>query len=199
MFPKWDKKILKGQLITIKPLSKKDINPLQKNFSSHLFEYFPDTYLKSEDYVFEKLLGKEKGNIYPWVFIDNETNECIGCSTFSNISYKHKYLEIGATWFIEKAQKKGFNIESKLLLLEFLFEEEKFFRIEFKADELNISSNMAMQKLGFTKEGVFRKHYIMPSGRNRNSVYYSVIDSEWPDIKGVIKKRMKIKLSKNIL
>lgn len=194
MFSKWDKITLKGQILLIRPLSKEDSTSLQKSFSPCLFEYYPDIYQKSSDYVIEKLLGKEVKNNFPWVFIDKQTGDCVGCSCFSNISFKHKSLEIGATWFAEKNQKKGFNIESKLLLLEYLFEQEKFLRVEFKADELNIPSNMAMQKLGFTKEGIFRKHYVMPSGRSRNSVYYSVIDSEWEQVKNIIKKRLEIKV-----
>ena len=197
MFSKWNKNVFDGQLLLIRPLSEIDISSLQKKFSPHLFKYYPDNYQKSADYVLEKLHDKEKGKTFPWVFLEKETRECIGCSTFSNISFEHKTLEFGASWFVEDCQKKGFNVESKLLLLTYLFEEEKFCRVEFKADELNISSNIAMQKLGFTKEGVFRNHFIMPSGRNRNSVYYSIIDSEWAQVKNIIRKRLHVKLSGN--
>ena len=78
-------------------------------------------------------------------------------------------------------------------MLEYLFEKAGFTRVEFKTDELNISSNLAMQKLGFTKEGVFRKHLIMPSGRYRNSVYYSVIDEDWQQVKEIILNRLQKK------
>ena len=77
-----------------------------------------------------------------------------------------------------------------MLLFESLFEKENFNRVELKADGLNIKSNLAMQKLGLVKEGCFRNHIVMPSGRIRHSVYYSVISDEWMSTKKIIENRL---------
>lgn len=189
----WNETVLKGSLLTIKPLSHGHIPDLKKHFSHSLFEFYPIKYADTEDFVNQLLKSKETGTFFPWVFIDNKTQECIGSSSFAAISFEHKRLELGWTWFGEKNQKNGYNVESKLLLLKFLFEQERFNRVELKADALNTASNIAMQKLGFVKEGVFRNHMIMPSGRIRNSIYYSIISDEWENTKAIIEARLKIK------
>ncbi|KAB8038041.1 GNAT family N-acetyltransferase [Silvanigrella paludirubra] len=193
MFFEWDSCLFNGRLLQVSPLNYSDITSLKKVFSQDLFEYYPSCFSSCEEFVNKKIIEKEKKIYYPWVFIEKESGECIGTSSFSNISFEHKRLEIGFTWFGKEKQKLGFNVESKLLLLEYLFEKAGFTRVEFKTDELNISSNLAMQKLGFTKEGVFRKHLIMPSGRYRNSVYYSVIDEDWQQVKEIILNRLQKK------
>ena len=169
-------------------------NLLSKNFSPDLFEFFPYKYIDCHDFISNILKSKENGNFFPWVLIENKTQECVGTSSLALIDTEHKKCELGWTWFGNKFHKNGYNVESKLLLLEHLFEKENFNRVEFKTDELNIKSNMAMQKLGFVKEGKFRNHLVMPSGRIRHSIYYSVISNEWQDTKNQILRRLEEKI-----
>jgi len=190
----WEQQQFKGNLITIQPLLPSHLSSLEKQFSPALFEFYPYKYTDCQNFIDSVLKLKETGDFFPWIFIDNKSQECVGSSSFSSISSENKRLEIGWTWFGPDYQTKGYNVESKLLLLEFLFEKEGFHRAELKADALNIKSNLAMQKLGFVKEGIFRRHMIMPSGRIRDSVYYSVVFDEWPQTKAHILKRLEGKM-----
>jgi RimJ/RimL family protein N-acetyltransferase len=190
----FDNLVLEGKLITIHPLTMQHENSLGKQFSQDLFEFSPLSNKDNQEFFENALKLKEQGNFFPWIFLENKTKNCIGTSSFSSIDMKNKKCEIGWTWFGKYFQKNGYNVESKLLLLEYLFEKENFNRVEFKTDELNIKSNLAMQKLGFVKEGKFRNHFIMPSGRIRHSIYYSVIKEEWPDTKKLILNRLNEKM-----
>jgi RimJ/RimL family protein N-acetyltransferase len=198
-FFKWENVILKGKLITIVPLNNLHEEQLKKFFSSDLFEYYPVTYSSCNDFISDALETKKNDCFFPWVFIDNNTQECVGSSSFASISFEHKRLELGWTWFGKEFHANGYNVESKLLLLEFLFEKEGFNRVELKTDSLNIKSNIAMQKLGFKQEGTFRNHIIMPSGRIRHSVYYSVICEEWPETKKIIQERFEKKMTLKVV
>lgn len=112
MFASWDECVFNGNLTQIRPLKKSDMASLQKGFSPNLFEYYPWTFKSCEDFVLNRLNEKEKQLYFPWVIVEKSTGECIGSSSFSNISIAHKRLEIGFTWISKEKQKLGFNVRA---------------------------------------------------------------------------------------
>ena len=101
-----------------------------------------------------------------------------------NIVLEHRRLEIGWTWVARDWQRTGANREAKLLMLGHAFDDLGCRRVEFKTDSLNEPSRTALLGIGAQFEGIFRNHMVMPGGRMRHSAYYSVIDEEWPAVRG---------------
>jgi len=114
---------------------------------------------------------------------DKSTNTIVGSTSFGNISDRDSRLEIGWSWLCKAARGKGINTHAKFLLLEYAFEVLKAVRVEFKTDEKNWGARKALVKCGATEEGVLRSHTQMHSNRRRDTIFYSVLDYEWPEIK----------------
>jgi len=117
-----------------------------------------------------------------FVTIDRTSGDPVGSSSYFAADALHRRLEIGGTWVIPARQRTPINTEAKLLMLRHAFETLGCLRVEFKTDRLNEKSRRALERIGATKEGIFRNHMVMPDGRHRDSVYYSIIASEWPRI-----------------
>ena len=132
---------------------------------------------------------KERHISYPFLIFDKLTNRVAGATRFGNISFSNKRLEIGWTWIHPDFQGTGLNKECKFLLLQFAFESLLFNRVEIKTDALNLQSQKAILKIGAKQEGIFRKHQITAEGRVRDTVYFSIINEDWVDIKNEIFKR----------
>jgi RimJ/RimL family protein N-acetyltransferase len=107
----------------------------------------------------------------------------VGSTGYLNIDRQHRRLEIGGTWIAPEWQRTACNTEAKLLQLTHAFETLGCNRVEFKTDSLNERSRAALLRIGATEEGTFRNHMVMPDGRLRHSVYFSVIESEWPRVR----------------
>ena len=118
------------------------------------------------------------------------TGRHVGMTRYLNIEEAHKKLEIGSTWYEPSVWASPVNPECKLLLMQHAFEALKFHRVEYKTDVRNARSRAAILKLGATQEGIFRKHMIMADGHVRDSVYFSIIDDEWPAVKAGLEKRL---------
>jgi N-acetyltransferase len=125
----------------------------------------------------------KRGISLPFATILNETNKAIGSTRFGNIRVKDRGTEIGWTWLTPKYQRTFANTEAKLLMLSHAFETWKCIRVELKTDALNSQSRNAIMRLGATQEGIFRQHIICDGGRLRDSVYFSILDSEWEIVK----------------
>ena len=126
----------------------------------------------------------------PFAVIHLESGRIAGATRYLNIAPAHRGLEIGGTWYGAKFRRTVVNTECKYLLLQYAFEQLGCIRVQLKTDERNLRSQRAIERIGAKKEGVLRNHMILPDGRYRNSVFYSVIDTEWPDVK----KRLEEKL-----
>jgi len=137
-------------------------------------------------YIATALKERAAGTSYPFLITDKETGVAAGSTRFGNISHENKRVEIGWTWIGKQYQGTGLNKACKFELLKFAFETLKFNRVELKTDMLNKQSQRAMEKIGATREGVFRSHQITSRGRIRDSVFYSIIASEWPEVKSRI-------------
>jgi RimJ/RimL family protein N-acetyltransferase len=151
-----------------------------------LFRFFPFS-LDTEDamraYVRACAAASPDAGMLPFVTVDRATRRVVGATSFLAIEPAHKRLEIGATWLTPELQRSALNTEAKLLQLTHCFERLGCNRVEFKTDERNERSRAALARIGAKEEGRFRAHMVMPDGRLRTSVWFSVIASEWPGVK----------------
>jgi len=127
----------------------------------------------------------------PFTVFHLESRRVAGATRYLNIAPEHRGLEIGGTWYGVEFQRTVVNTECKYLLLQYAFESLGSIRVQFKTDLRNVRSQRAIERLGAKREGVLRNHMILPDGEYRDSVFYSILDVEWPDIK----KRLEEKLS----
>lgn len=126
---------------------------------------------------------REQESRVAFTVIDKHSNEVCGSTSYLNFSFYDKRLEIGHTWLGTSFMGTGVNREAKFALLSFAFEVMKMERVEIKTDNLNERAKAALLKVGMIPEGVFRSHMLMHGGRRRDSIYYSIIRSEWQERK----------------
>lgn len=119
----------------------------------------------------------------PFAIVERAKNKVIGSTRYLNIRPEHRSLEIGWTWLGQQWQRTTANTEAKLLLLSHAFDRLGCVRVEFKTDARNARSQRALERIGATREGVLRKHMIVQGNFARDSVYFSVIDSDWPEVR----------------
>ncbi|NND69452.1 MAG: GNAT family N-acetyltransferase [Halioglobus sp.] len=124
-----------------------------------------------------------RGDHVPFAIIETHKNRPVGSTRFLNIRPEHRSLEIGWTWLGREWQRTAVNTEAKFLLLRHAFERLGCVRVEFKTDLRNTRSQAAIERIGATREGVLRQHMIVQDNYLRDSVYFSVLDSEWPRVK----------------
>ncbi len=123
-----------------------------------------------------------KGDL-PFVVIHLASGRVAGATRYLNVMTKDRSLEIGGTWYGPEFQRTAVNTECKYLLLKHAFETLGCVRVQFKADLCNLRSQRAIERLGAKREGVLRNHMILPDGRLRDSVFYSILDTEWEEVK----------------
>lgn len=169
--------------------------PMEIHHTEALFEagndpfiwtYMPEQIQSREDMeqlVKKALAGRERGTEFPFAIIDRETDKIVGSTRFLDISIPNRGLEIGWTWLSPEVWRTSVNTECKLLLLTYCFEQLKAIRVQLKTDERNTRSQNAIARIGATREGTLRNHRILPDGHYRHSVYFSILDSEWPAVK----------------
>ena len=119
----------------------------------------------------------------PFAIVERAKNKVIGSTRYLNIRPEHRSLEIGWTWLGQQWQRTTANTEAKLLLLSHAFDRLGCVRVECKTDARNARSQRALERIGATREGVLRKHMIVQGNFARDSVYFSVIDSDWPEVR----------------
>ena len=142
-----------------------------------------DTEKKMLAFVQDMLSRQAQGTDLPFAVIHKDTGRAIGCTRYLEICPAHRRVEIGGTWYGVAFQRTAVNTGSKYLLLQHAFETLNCIRVQFKTDTRNVHSQRAIERLGAVKEGVFRQHMITPAGVIRDSVYYSILDRQWPVIK----------------
>ena len=144
------------------------------------------------EYINEALKAQEQGSELPFVIVQKPTGSIVGTTRFYEIQTKDRRVAIGYTWISRSAQRTGVNTEAKLLLLTHAFEHWQCNRVEFITDVLNEQSRAAILRLGAKEEGILRNHMIMPGGRIRDSVCFSIIAAEWPEVKGRLSVKLEI-------
>lgn len=137
------------------------------------------------------LKDRGEGKRFPFTIIEKSTGAVCGSTSFGNISYFDKRIEIGWSWLGRCYQGTGINFHSKFALLNYTFDVMNWERVEIKTDQLNERAKHALRKIGATEEGVLRSHMQMPGGRRRDSVYFSIIKQEWASIRNSIFKDLK--------
>src|SRR5690606_31690778 len=194
---KWFERVtLEGRYVRLEPIREEHIDGLAEIGIGHEFWKFmlygPMNTKDDFRFFVNDLLEREKaGTDLPFVAIHLPSGKIAGCTRYLNIMPKDKGLEVGGTWYGVDFQRTPVNTECKYLLFRHAFETLKCIRVQLKTDSLNVRSQTAIERIGAKKEGVLRNHMITPEGRIRHSVYYSVIDTEWPDVKKRLEEMMK--------
>jgi RimJ/RimL family protein N-acetyltransferase len=178
---------LRGTVVRLEPLTFEHVEALAAvGLEPELWRWIPTAVSNTDEmraYVLTALDEQRRGVSVPFVILDQSSNRVIGSTRYANIDGLNRRLEIGWTWLAPAYQRTGANTEAKLLLLTHAFETLQAIRVEFKTDALNTASRAALARIGAVEEGTFRNHLITHSGRVRDSVYFSIIDSEWPAVK----------------
>jgi len=186
--------ILEGRYVRLEPLAVEHIQALSEiGLDEDLWKWIPTAVRTRGDmmaYVEAALKERDSGVAVPFVQIEKGSGRVVGSTRYANIERTHHRLEIGWTWVAQPWQRTVINTEAKYLLLRHAFESLGCMRVELKTDSLNERSRAAIQRIGARQEGIFRNHMITASGRIRHTVYFSIIDSEWPAVKARLEARL---------
>ena len=179
---------LQGKYVRLEPLSEAHIPGLTQIGVGQDFWHFMlygdmNTENNMRGWVLDIMEREKKGADLPFAVIHLESGRVAGATRFLNIAPKDRGLEVGGTWYGTDFQRTAVNTECKYLLLSHAFETLKAIRVQIKTDSRNERSQRAIERLGAKWEGVLRNHMILPDGYIRHSVFYSIIDSEWGDVK----------------
>jgi len=187
--------ILEGQRVRLEPLSMEHLADLcEAGLHDDLWRLIPTLIGTPEDmknYIQTALDEQAKGISLPFATVEKASGKAIGSTRFGNIDASNKRGEIGWTWISPDWQRTFVNTEAKYLMLKHAFEVWHCNRVELKTDALNERSRNAILRLGAKQEGIFRQHVVTYSGRLRDSVYFSIINSEWPEVKVKLEERLK--------
>ena len=158
-----------------------------------LWELIPYRVATPEDmaaYIQTALNQQAAGSALPFATVHASTGQVIGSTRYMNIDLAHRRVEIGATWIAAPWRRTAVNTEAKYLMLRHAFETLGCIRVELKTDSLNQRSRNAIRRIGATEEGTLRRHMITWSGRLRDSVYFSILDAEWPRVKHDLEQKL---------
>jgi RimJ/RimL family protein N-acetyltransferase len=137
------------------------------------------------------LQEQERGESVVFTTVESGSGRVIGGTRFMNIDRSNRRVEIGSTWIAPAWQRTAVNTEAKYLMLRQAFEVWGCFRVELKTDALNEKSRNAILRLGAKEEGTLRRHVVTWTGRVRDSVYFSILDSEWPQVKAQLEEKLR--------
>ena len=186
--------ILEGVHVRLEPLAKAHLARLAEvGLDEELWRWIPTPVQTREEmaaYIDTALNELEGGTALPFAIVEKATGCAIGSTRYGNIDRTHHRVEIGWTWVARQWQRTAMNTEAKYLLLRHAFETLGCMRVELKTDSLNERSRAAILRVGARQEGIFRNHMITASGRIRHTVYFSIIDSEWPAVKARLEAKL---------
>ena len=188
--------MLTGSVVQLEPLSEKHVPDLtvaahDERIWRYMLYVYPDNEEKMLAWVRDILARQAAGTDLAFAVIHLASGRAIGATRYLEIRPEHRGLEIGGTWYATEFQRTAVNTECKYLLLKHAFEVLGCTRVQFKTDARNLRSLRAIERLGAAREGVLRNHYILPDGGYRDSVYFSILDREWPKIKERLKEMLK--------
>ena len=180
--------VLTGKYARLEPMTEAHIPALAEIGVGHPFWDFMvygrmETVEDMRGWVLDVLSRGAKGTDLPFVAVHLASARVAGATRYLNIEPQHRGLEIGGTWYGPEFQRTAVNTECKYLLLCHAFEMLGCIRVQLKTDLRNKRSQKAIERIGAVKEGVLRNHMILPDGYYRHSVYYSILDTEWPQVK----------------
>jgi RimJ/RimL family protein N-acetyltransferase len=179
--------ILQTEKVILRPMISEDYNSFERlTEDESMWIYFTsDLSVKNELHIWIDTALDEIRNKSRLAFsiIDKSSGNPIGSTSFGNISDRDKRIEIGWTWISKEFQGQGINGQIKYLMLKYAFETIDIERVEIKTDVLNLPARKALLRIGAQEEGVLRSHSLMTHGRRRDTIYYSILRSEWEAIK----------------
>lgn len=179
---------LTGSLVRLEPLGLEHADDLYAvGIDDSIWRYLPRPAFASLDdaraWIEQTMAQTDRGQSVSFAVVHIETGKAIGSTAYLDIDRSHRTLEIGMTWYATAWQRTGVNTECKYLLMSHAFEDQAARRVCLKTDSRNQRSQQAILRIGAVEEGTWRNHRIAWDGVDRHSVYFSVIDSEWPDVK----------------
>lgn len=185
---------LEGHHVRLEPVSLAHVPALWRvGAYEEIWRYLPYRMHSEDDmraYIAAELARQQAGSVLRFVTIARAIGQPVGSTSYLNIERQHRRLEIGGTWITPAWQRSAINTEAKYLQLRHAFETLGCLRVEFKTDSLNTASRQALARIGATEEGTLRNHMVMPDGRRRHSVYFSIIADEWPQVKAHLERLM---------
>jgi RimJ/RimL family protein N-acetyltransferase len=192
---------LEGSVVRLEPVRREHAElfwEVAKNDLEDIFRWIPYSMKVRED--FERLVEKayseqERGESIVFATVERSSDRVVGSTRFMNIDRTNLRVEIGSTWIAPAWQRTAVNTEAKYLMLRHAFEVWECVRVELKTDALNQQSRNAILRIGAKEEGTLRRHVVTWTGRIRDSVYFSILDDEWPAVKARLEARMSGSLS----
>jgi RimJ/RimL family protein N-acetyltransferase len=180
---------LEGSGVRLEPIRREHAEVLwgvARDALDDIFQWIPYRMKTLEDFhhlVKKAFDEQERGESIVFATVERQSGRVIGSTRFMNIDRANRRVEIGSTWIAPAWQRTAVNTEAKYLMLRHAFEVWQCFRVELKTDALNLKSRNAILRIGAKEEGTLRRHVLTWTGRVRDSVYFSILDSEWPDVK----------------
>lgn len=186
---------LTGKFVRLEPLSEAHVEGMAKIGAGQPFwNFMVYGEMNSVDdmrkWVRDIMSRGLKGTDLPFAVIHLESGRVAGATRYLNIMPNDRWLEVGGTWYGPEFQRTIVNTECKYLLLGHAFEKLGCVRVQIKTDSRNERSQKAIERIGAVKEGVLRNHMILPDGYVRDSVFYSILDSEWPLVKNSLQEKL---------
>ncbi len=187
---------LEGSVVRLEPIRREHADvfwEITADARDDIFRWIPYRMQTRED--FARLLDKafaeqDRGESVVFATVERSSRRVIGSTRFMNIDRANRRVEIGSTWIAPAWQRTAVNTEAKYLMLRHAFEVWHCFRVELKTDALNQKSRNAILRLGAKEEGTLRRHVLTWTGRVRDSVYFSILDGEWPDVKETLEEML---------
>jgi len=188
--------VLAGRHVRLEPLTLQHHAAFcEIGLNEDIWRWFPTPVHSREDmleYIRTGLQWQAQGTALPFATIEQDSGRVIGSTRYMNIDDPNRKVEIGSTWLGRPWQRTAANTEAKYLMLRHAFERLGCIRVELKTDVLNQKSRNAILRIGAKEEGIFRNHVVCAGGRIRDSVWYSIVDSEWPQVKLALEQKMNI-------
>jgi len=185
---------LEGTLVRLVPLALDHVDALcHVGLEPSIWRWMPIAATNRDGmkaFVTEALDEQRDGTSLPFATTLRDTGQVVGSTRFLSIVPEHRRVEIGATWIAPPWQRTRVNTEAKYVMLRHAFEVWKCMRVELKTNALNEASRTAILRIGAAEEGTFRKHMLNADGSIRDSVYFSVVDDEWPAVKATLEAMM---------
>lgn len=185
---------LEGRHVRLEPLSLDHHDALSRvGLDDDLWRLSPTVVESAEDmrrYLEAALQAQGEGTALPFVILERGSGTVVGSTRYGNIDRANRRVEIGWTWIARPWQRTAVNTDCKYLLLRHAFETLGCIRVEFKTDILNERSRQAILRIGAKEEGIFRNHMVTSTGRIRDSVYFSIVDREWPGVRARLEEML---------
>jgi RimJ/RimL family protein N-acetyltransferase len=186
--------VLEDRHVRLEPLALHHLDALcEIGLDEDIWRWIPFQIRTRDDmlgYIKTALKLQADGTALPFATVDRGTDRVAGSTRYMNIDKPNRHVEIGSTWIGRPWQRTAVNTEAKYLMLRHAFEQLGCHRVELKTDVLNERSRNAILRIGAKHEGVFRKHVVCDSGRVRDSAWFSIIDTEWPEVKAALELKL---------